>query len=369
MPRSLDDKNRILQSVFSPIIAILVGLLIGALTMVAVGKNPFFAYREMFGKSFFSVYYLGQTVVRSCPVMLAGVAAAVAWRAGYINLGMQSQMCVGGLCAALVALFFPVKAWWVTVLCFAVGMAAGALWALIPTFLYDRFNASIVITTLMMNYATNFLTDYFPAYPLKDMSGDRMALQTPQIDQALRLFRFSNKNAFNIGVFITILVVVGIHFYLKKSRFGYESRITGLNKHFADYGGINSRRMLYKTMALSGAICGLGACIELFGARYRFISGMYTSTSYSWTGLMAMLIAAYNPLMTMVYSVFLSGLTIGGQALQRSVGLPMQIAEIIQASITLFFSVKILFNFKWVFKEGRMADRVIPDPNGEGGTK
>ncbi len=351
MSKSISEKNRIMQSVFTPVLAILFGLFVGAVIMLLVGSNPLYAYKEMFGKSFFNVYYLGQTIVRSCPIMLSGIAAAVAWRAGYINLGMQGQMCVGGLCATLVALFFPVKAWWVTIICFVVGMAAGAIWALIPTFLYDKYNASIVITTLMMNYATNFLTDYFVAYPIKDTAGDGLALQSPQIDQTMRFFRFSNKNAMNISVFLTIAVVILIHFYLKKSKFGYESKITGLNPKFAQYGGINSKKMLYRTMALSGIICGFAACIEIFGARYRYISAMFTSTSYSWTGLMAMLIASYNPIMTMVYSVFLSGLTIGGQALQRSVGLPMQISDIIQGVITVFVSVKVVFDFTWLFKK------------------
>ena len=134
--------------------------------MLAVGTDPLFAYKEMFGKSFLNPYYLGQTIVRSLPIMLSGVAAAVAWRAGYINLGMQGQMCVGGLCAALVALFFPVKAWWVTIICFAVGSIAGAIWALIPTFFDYKYNASLIITTLMLNYATNFLTDFFVTGPI-----------------------------------------------------------------------------------------------------------------------------------------------------------------------------------------------------------
>ncbi len=360
MAKSISEKNRIMQSVLTPIAAILIGLLVGALIMIAVGTNPLFAYKEMFGKSFFNAYYLGQTIVRSAPIMLAGVAAAVAWRAGYINLGMQSQMCVGGLAAALVALFFPIKAWWVTIIAFGAGMATGAIWALIPTWLYHKCNASIVITTLMMNYATNFLTDYFVAYPIKDSAGDGLALQSPQIAQCMRFYRFSKKNAMNTSVFLAIAVVILIYFYLKKSKFGYESKITGLNPKFAEYGGINSKKLLFKTMALSGALCGFAACIEIFGARYRYINAMFTSTSYSWTGLMAMLIASYNPLMTMVYSVFLSGLTIGGQALQRSVGLPMQISEIIQGVITVFVSVKVMFDFSWMF---RRKDKR------EGGTK
>lgn len=365
MSRSISEKNKIFQSVFTPIFALIVGLGVGAIIMAIVGTNPFYAYKEMFGKSFFNLYYFAQTLVRSAPIMLAGVAAAVAWRAGYINLGMQGQMCVAGLVATVVALFFPVKAWWVTIICFIAGAAAGALWALIPAFLYDKFNASIVITTLMINYATNYLTDYFVAFPLKDTAGDAMALQTPQIDTAMRFLRFSKKNAMNISVFIAIAVVILLYFFLKKSRFGYESKMSGLNPNFAKYSGINSRKMLYKTMALSGILCGIGACIEIFGSRYRYVNAMFTSTQYSWTGLMAMLIAGYNPLLTLVYSIILSGLTIGGQALQRSVGLPMQISDIIQAVITVFVSVKVVIDFSFLFRKKKKEKNDLIEERGK----
>lgn len=230
----------------------------------------------------------------------------------------------------------------------------GGVPALIPTFLDYKFNASLIITTLMLNYATNYITDYFVAYPIKDTAGDGLAFQSPQIDAAMRFFRFSKKNAMNIGVFVAIAAVVLIYFILKKTRFGYESKITGLNRKFASYGGIKSAKMMFTTMGLSGAICGFAACIEIFGARYRYVNAMFTTTGYAWTGLMAMLIAKYNPLLTLVYSIFLAGLSIGGQALQRAVGLPMQISDIIQCCITLFVSVKIVLDFT-VFSKGGKA--------------
>ncbi|MFA7190605.1 MAG: ABC transporter permease [Sphaerochaetaceae bacterium] len=348
-------KKKAIQNVLSPVIAILGGLILGAIIMLAVGTNPIYAYAQMFGKSFFTPYYLAQTLVRSAPIMLAGVAAAVAWRAGYINLGMQGQMCVGGLCATLVALYFPVKTPLTTILCFIVGMAAGAIWALIPTFFDYKFNASLIITTLMLNYATNYITDYFVAYPIKDTAGDGMALQSPQIAEAMRFFRFSKKNAMNVSVFLAIAMVILVYFILKKTRFGYESKITGLNRNFASYGGIKSSKMMFMTMAFSGALCGFAACIEIFGARYRYVNAMFSSTSYAWTGLMAMLIAKYNPILTLVYSIFLAGLSIGGQALQRTVGLPMQISDIIQCCITLFVSVKIIIDFKHKQTPERLA--------------
>ncbi|NCC64763.1 MAG: ABC transporter permease [Spirochaetia bacterium] len=344
----MDDfrRKKLIDSVGSPLIAIFAGLLVGAIVMLSIGTNPLYAYAQMFSKSFFSPYYFAETMVRSAPIMLSGVAAAVAWRAGYINLGMQGQMCVGGLVAAAMAIYLPMHSWWGMALCFLGGMSAAALTALIPTFLDYKFKASLIITTLMLNYAINNITNYFVAYPMRDTAGDGMAQQSVQIAQSLRFFRFSNKNAMNASVFLAIFVVILMYFVFQKTKFGYESKITGLNKHFALYGGIKSMKTMFMTMALSGALSGFAACVEIFGVRYRYVNSMFSSTGYAWTGLMAMLIAGYNPLLTLVYAIFLAGLNIGGTALQRTVGVPMQIADIIQCSITLFVSVKILYEFK-----------------------
>lgn len=339
-------KKNLIDSAGSPLIAIFAGLLVGAVVMLLTGTNPLYAYKEMFSKSFFKPYYLAETLVRSAPIMLSGVAAAVAWRAGYINLGMQGQMCVGGLVATVMALYLPMDSWWGTTLCFFGGMAAGALVAFIPTLLDYKFNASLIITTLMLNYAINHFTNYFVAFPMRDTAGDGMAQQSRQIAQSLRFYRFSNKNAMNTSVFLAILIVVLMYLVFNKTKFGYESKITGLNKNFAQYGGIRSMRTMFMTMALSGALSGFAACIEIFGVRYRYVNSMFSSTGYAWTGLMAMLIAGYNPILTLVYSIFLAGLNIGGTALQRTVGVPMQIADIIQCCITLFVSVKIIHEFK-----------------------
>ena len=110
----MDDfrRKKLIDDVASPMIAILAGLLVGAIVMLLTGTNPLFAYKEMFTKSFFRPYYLAETLVRSAPIMLSGVAAAVAWRAGYINLGMQGQMAVGGLVATVMAIYLPVHSWW-----------------------------------------------------------------------------------------------------------------------------------------------------------------------------------------------------------------------------------------------------------------
>ena len=120
----------------------------------------------------------------------------------------------------------------------------------------------------------------------------------------------------------------------------------GFNPSFARYGGTKQVKVMIITMALSGAIASIAGTAEVFGLKYRYADGMLSSTSYAWTGLMAALIADLNPVGMFFVSIFLSGLQIGGSAIQRSLGIPLEIATIIQCCITLFVSVKLIFKVR-----------------------
>lgn len=152
------------------------------------------------------------------------MATGMSWRAGYINLGVEGQMVTGTLVATVVALFMPGPAVLVAIVAWIAGMAAGALYALLPSVLVWKFNVSMVITTLMLNYVANYIASYFVTYPLKDTSGDGLALQTPEIDELMRLPRLSSTSTFNAGFIIAVLVVVFMVFVTRKTVFGYESK-------------------------------------------------------------------------------------------------------------------------------------------------
>jgi simple sugar transport system permease protein len=203
----------------------------------------------------------------------------------------------------------------------------------------------MVITTLMMNYVANSITSYFVTYPLKDTSGDGLAIQTPEIAEALRLPRLSTTSTFNAGFIVAILVVLLVLFITKKTVFGYESKMGGFNPSFALYGGTKQAKVMMITMALAGAIACVAGCTDVFGLKYRYADGMLSTTSYAWTGLQAALIAGLDPIGMFFVSIFLAGLQIGGNAIQRSLGIPLEIATIIQCCITLFVSVKITIRF------------------------
>ena len=333
------------QALRQPLVATIFGLLVGAAVILACGHNPMVVYAEMFQKSFLKPYYLFSTLTRATPIIICAMATGMSWRAGYINLGVEGQMVTGTLVATVTALFLPGPPVLVGLIAWAAGMAAGALYALLPSVLVWKFNVSMVITTLMLNYVANYIASYFVTYPLKDTSGDGLALQTPEIHALMRLPRLSSTSTFNAGFLIAIAVVVFMVFITRRTVFGYESKMGGYNPSFARYGGTKQVTVMLITMALAGAIASMAGTAEVFGLKYRYADSMLSSTSYAWTGLQAALIAGLDPVGMFFVSIFLSGLQIGGSAIQRSLGIPLEIATIIQCCITLFVSVKIVFRF------------------------
>lgn len=328
-----------------PLIAIFMGLIVGAFVILIAGENPLYVYKQMFEKSFFNLYYLMQTLTRSVPITVCALAIIMAWRAGYINLGVEGQMIFGAFIGTVIAIYVPAPTPIVILLSVLGGMAAGALLSVFSAFIYDKFNVSIVISTLMMNYIASYITSYFITFPLRDPA-NAIAIQSVEIPEALRLPRLVEGNTFNWSFIITIVLVFLVMFITRKTKFGYESKMTGLNPTFAKYGGVKQRKVMYMTMALSGALAATAGMLEIYGVKFRFIDGMFTSTSYAWTGLMAALISALHPVGAFVMSMFLSGLQVGGQAIQRTTNIPLQVATLIQSTITLFVSVKLIMKFR-----------------------
>lgn len=328
-----------------PVVATLLGLLVGAVFIAASNENPIAIYGNMFQKSFLSPYYLTQTLTRATPIIICGIATAAAWRAGYINIGVEGQMITGAFTATIVALHVPLPGFVLLPLSIVAGMIAGGLYASLVAVLNMKFNSSIVICTLMLNYVANYVASYLVSYPFRDTSGDGLSLMTRTVPESTHFLQFSDSNTLNFGIVIAAIVVILFYFMEHKTVFGYQSKMTGLNHNFAKYGGVFEKRVMLKTMALSGAIAALAGMCEIFGYKYRYTDNMFTSASYAWTGLMAALIADLHPVGILFSSIFLSGLQVGGQAIQRSSTIPLQMATVIQSSITLFVSAKLGFGF------------------------
>jgi simple sugar transport system permease protein len=323
-----------------PVLAIVGGLLIGAVIMLFSGNNPLEGYSAMFfgalgGRNGTN---LASTLARAAPIVGMGLTAAIASRAGFFNLGGEGQLVLGGLAAALVALNVPLPAFLLVPLTILVAMLVGGAFALLPTWAQFNFRVPMLISTLLLNYPARFFASYVVVNLVRDVASGMP--QTHQIDEGLQFPLLLSGTQLHAGVFITLVVAIATTMFISKSVAGYELRMMGLNPRFAEYGGVPMRKLGYAVMFASGAIAGLVGAIEVLGVNYRFIDDALTSPQYAWVGLMAALLSGGAPLGVLVAGLFFSAVQTGGFGMERATEIPRELARVLQAVIILFVAVR-----------------------------
>ena len=338
--------NRIKNSaVVYAFIAIIVGLITGGIIMAVSGHDPFAGIWGLIKGGYFSKYAIASTFSRATPIIFAGLSAALAWGSGYSSMGAQGQMIIGAITAAIVSPVLPFSGLLNVIVTIIAAMAAGALYSLISAFISYQFDAYLLIITLMFNYLADYLASYLTNYVFLDpLALDKLAIQTIKIEDSI-LPRIFSKYTTHYGFVIALICVVVTHFIVNRTSFGYKARMGGLNPHFADYGGINSRKTMYKVLLLSGALAGLGGACEVLGTKFRYVDKMITSPGYSWSGITASLMSNYSIIGVLFSSIFLAGITIGGATVELSMNIPSEITAIMQGVITMLVTAKIVIRW------------------------
>lgn len=328
------------QKIQGPVLAVLGALVIGAVIMLITGHNPLEAYRAMLlgavaGRNNTN---LGATLARAAPIIGMGLAAAVAFRAGFFNLGGEGQLVLGALSGALVALYVPVPTPLRLVLAILAAMLTGGLLAVLPTWAQFRFNVPLLISSLLLNYPARFLASYIVVNHVRDIPSGMP--QTHLVPEAMRFPSLMRGSQLHAGIFITLLAVLVAAFIIQRAVAGYELRMTGINPVFARYGGVRLRRMGYSVMLASGAIAGLVGAIEVLGVNYRYIDDALTSPQYAWVGLMAALLSGSSPLGVLITGLFFSAIVTGGFGMERDTEVPRELSRILQAVIILLVAAR-----------------------------
>ena len=350
----LDKVKPIFQKIPSGLkqafIATLVGFTVGGVVIAWSGFNPFDTIIKLLIGGFGSAYYLTTSLTRSIPIIFAGLSAALAWGSGYPSLGASGQMILGAMVSSQIAVKMPGPPALVVFFSIIGGMVAGMAYSSIANWISESFKLYLLIVTLMMNYIADNIVSYFIHYVIKDPLGlDSSAIQTQKIENAI-LPRIFEKFTIHWGFIIALGVVLFLWFLLYRTVFGYRSRMGGLNKFFAEYGGIDSQKMMYGVLLLSGAVAGLGGASEVLGVRFRYVDGMISSPGYAWSGVIASLIANNHPVGIFFSSILLAGLTTGGSAVERSLGVPSEGSIIIQTVIPLLITAKFVIKIHPTFK-------------------
>jgi len=341
----LDKLKGTLQSLVQPLLAVVIGLIVGAIAIVIVGGDVFETYYEMWKGAFGNFYFLTNTLARATPIILVGLGVALAFRAGFFNMGSEGQMVLGALSAALTALYIPGPGWVKMIAAIVAAMIVAGLWSAFAGWLDSRFGMNLLITTLLLNYIATLFAGYMVAYPFKDRTGSAALSQTEMIDASVMFPKLFQGMTVHAGFIIAIIATLALHFFIKYTTKGYEIRMLGGNPLFASYGGISRGKLMLISMFVSGAFAGLAGASEVLGTQYRFLDGSLSSANFAWSGIMATLLANSNPIGTAIAAILLAALQTGGMGMERNTDVPLEISSIIQAVLILFISAKFTISF------------------------
>lgn len=323
------------KSILTPIIALLLGMLVGTIIMVVSGYDPVAAFTALWNGAFGSPYYIGEVVRQVTPYILAGLAVAFAFRVGLFNIGVEGQFIVGWLASVWVGLAFDLPKVILLPLSILASMAAGALWAFIPGFLKARFRVHEVIVTIMMNYVALHVTNYFIRSVItnnKDRTPnipDAASLRSPWLES------LTDYSRLHWGIVIAIICSIIMWFLLEKTTRGFELRAVGFNQHAAHYAGMNVNKNIILSMVISGIFAGLAGAMEGLGTfGYVAVKGGFTGVGFN--GIAVALLGGNTALGVVFAALLFGALKVGSLNMPLEAGVPNELVDIIIALIVFF---------------------------------
>ncbi|MET7691160.1 ABC transporter permease [Streptomyces sp. NPDC005483] len=346
------NQERIQRALRSPVtFSVLAGVLIGALFLVGTGADPVTAYQAVLTGSL-GADGIGSTLSTGTSVLGMALALAIPLRAGLINLGGDGQTVLGGITAAVTGLYAPLPAPLTVPLALLAGMAAGAGYAALAALCENHLGVPLLVSSLLLSYPAVSLASYLARYPLKE-PGSSLP-QTRVMPDGVALPTFGDSTV-TVGLLLVVLAAAAYWLTDRRTAFGYEIRMTGLNARFAAYAGVERRGLTLKLMSVSGALAGLVGALGVMSFPYRFVDGSLTAPGYTWTGLTAALLATAAPLGTVISSFFFAVLQVGGLAMERTTEVPRELTQVLQAIVIVFLAARLRFSGRWF--PGRRLNR------------
>lgn len=324
-----------LSTVGVPVLAIFTALVVASIGIFLSGSNPIQAYLALAAGAFGNLESLIITIVKSTPLLIAGLGVAVAFRGGLFNIGVEGQLFVGSIATVIVGTTFHAPAYIHVPLTLLAGALAGALWAAIPGFLKARSGANEVITTIMTNYiAIRIITWSIGAHgPLRKVTS--VVPETKSIFESARLPNLIADTRLHAGILIALLMAVLIYLLLFRTTLGIEIRTVGMNLNAARYAGINVNRTIVLTMALSGGLAGLAGAVQVMGLPpYNFTTGF--NVGYGFDSIAVAVLGSIHPLGITIASFLFGAMDAGARLMQLRARVPIEIITILQGLILMF---------------------------------
>ncbi len=337
LPKQFAGLGKLASTVITSILAVVIALAVGAIVIAISNQNPVDAYRALIDGAFGGRRAIAETLVVTTPMILGGLAFAVAARASMFNIGIEGQMVIGSLCGALVgAADLGLNKWLYVPLAMLVGGVAGGIWGAIPGVMKAKSGASEVISTIMLNYLAFRVSIYMVTSAGSWLSWVDPQLQaTKKIAPNARLPIILDRTRLHAGFLVAIAAALILWYVLFRTTFGFRIRTVGLSRGAAEYAGIAWGSTITKAMFLSGLLAGLMGASEslgLLGRHYDNRSG------YGFTALAVGLVGRNHPIGVIFAGLLFGVLRSGSNAMQAQAGTSKELVLILQALVILSVS-------------------------------
>ncbi|MDA4112107.1 MAG: ABC transporter permease [Thaumarchaeota archaeon] len=320
----------------SYLIGALVSLGLFSLILFVLGYNPVLSLETIAIGSFGSVYNATETLVLMAPFLLCALAFLIPFKSRFYNIGAEGQLYLGALFAYIassnLANFPSVIAIPLAAIFAAFG---GIVWLALPLFMRVKLGINEIFPTIVMNFIASFLLSWLVTGPIKDPHAPNP--QTALVPHSTWLPVLISNTRFDIGIVFAVLCSVGIYVVLYKTVLGYEIRASGANPRAAQTGGISISKSIIWVGLLSGGLAGIAGWIAIDGQNHILVQG-FDSYSWGYQGIAIAALGAFNPLGSLIASIFYSALSFGGESLQRLTGsasVPIELISTLQVTIVI----------------------------------
>jgi len=329
---------RYLKTLIVPLVSVMLAAAAGAVILAVSGADPAKAYVALVKGAFGDLSSFIRTLEKATPLILNGLAVALALKAGLFNIGTQGQLVFGALASAVVGFSFRnLPSLMHIPLALIAGITAGGLYGMIQGALKAYTGAHEVITGIMFNYVAINMTDYLANGPFRDSSPGNIVARTPLISEASRLTHVMGIPA---GFLLGLIVSVAVWWIFKSTIIGFEIRTIGSGIHAARYSGMRIKALLIFTMLLSGALAGLGGAIETQGIIHRFQPGFNIGLGFE--GITIALLGRMHPIGIVPAALLFGAMKSGAGFMQFTADVETEIIDVIQALILFFVAANLL---------------------------
>ncbi|KIP99873.1 sugar ABC transporter permease [Agrobacterium tumefaciens] len=344
-------------AVLSPLLALVLTLMSGAIMFALLGKNPVDALYSFFIDPLLEVWSLHELAIKAAPLILIAVGLSVCYRSNTWNIGAEGQFTIGAITGSILPVLYPQwQSPMILPLMLVMGAVGGALYAGIPALLKTRFNTNEILTSLMLVYVAQLFLDWLVRGMWRDPAGYNFPQSTPFNESAV-LPEILESGRAHWGIVFAIIAAVALWFMMRYMLKGFQVTVLGQSPRAGRFAGFSSRGMVWFSLLVSGGLAGLAGISEVSGSIGHLQPSI--SPGYGFTAIIVAFLGRLNPL-GIIASGFVLALTyLGGEAAQLSIGVSDKVTRVFQG-LMLFFVLScdtlIIYKIRVSFGRGTGAE-------------